>query len=139
VARPPAGKQPDFFFRGTDASGYVITDQNGFVPDPEHVDFSVALPSVYDQYGGILVQGYDDYLPKNATVRIEFQAANAVAPGSDQVDPPSVTPWSPTIDVADGHQFVRYRVTFDIAADGSLLTSDSLRPVLRWIRLPFTF
>lgn len=41
----------------------------------------------------------------------EFQGGDAMAPGSREVDPHSVTPWSHDPAIAKGRAFVRYRLT----------------------------
>jgi hypothetical protein len=56
-------------------------------------------------------------VPPGAEVTIEFQGARAIAEGSREIDPATITPWTPRVDALNGMQFLRYRVTFDLAAD----------------------
>ena len=78
-------------------------------------------------------------------MRFEFQAANAIAPGSKEVDPKTVIPapdrWTSDIRVANGRQFIRYRVIFHIDEEGmgEGLSINSSKPTLRWLKLPFEF
>ena len=59
----------------------------------------------------------------------------ALAEGSKEVDPDSFTDWGADPVAFAGYQFLRYRITFDIAADGSDLEPDSRRPVVNSIRI----
>ncbi|MEW6747591.1 MAG: hypothetical protein AB1486_33080 [Planctomycetota bacterium] len=138
--------RPLWSFTGTDAAGRVITDEAGFVPEPDLNNFKIdALPVVDPESGDTLEDEKENYIPPGAYVVIEFQGADAVLPGSKEVDPTSIVPapgvWSPDISIADGHQFIRYRVTFNIADSdrGYTLDPPKRRPVMRFLELPFDF
>jgi hypothetical protein len=63
-----------------------------------------------------------------------------VVDGSKEIDPASITLWSQTAAVADGMQFLRWRITFDLAAaPGSTLNPDSPRPTIQSISVPADF
>ncbi|MEW6746651.1 MAG: Ig-like domain-containing protein [Planctomycetota bacterium] len=140
-------RRPAWSFRGTDrATGLVETDEYGDIVTPARNDFRIDLPPVIDPETGLIIEkGRENHIPPGAWVRIEFQAADALVPGSKEVDSASIVPgpgiWSPDIHIADGHQFVRYRVVFNIAdvEQGYNLGPERRRPVMRFIRLPFEF
>jgi hypothetical protein len=133
IRRPPANTNPLFAFRGLDPNGYVATDSAGNVIDPASNDFTCGYLGQKDPVTKKYILGEEpraDWVPPSATVRIEFQGGNAVVEGSKEVDPATLTPWSGTPTIADGMQFLRWRITFDITADGSDLTAHSRRPVV---------
>ena len=80
-----------------------------------------------------------DFIPTNATVKVEFQGASAIVPGSKEVDLPNATLWSSDPADANGRQFIRYRITFDIAANSTTLSTDSARPVVQNISIHAEF
>ncbi|MEW6741162.1 MAG: hypothetical protein AB1486_00235 [Planctomycetota bacterium] len=139
--------KPAWHFTGTDpSSGRVLTDEAGFILSPDQNDFKIDLLPVIDAKTGLILErGEEDFIPPGAYVQIEFQAADAIRPGSKEVDPATIVPgpglWSSDIAIADSHQFVRYRVVFNIAdADqGYVLGPDRRQPVMRFLRLPLDF
>ncbi|MFO0982755.1 MAG: Ig-like domain-containing protein [Planctomycetota bacterium] len=136
---------PTWAFRGTDPStGYIITDADGNVPDPEKNTIKVDMLPVLDPVTGIVLKpGKGDFIEPDGSVRVEFQAGDAVEPGSKEVAESSITPWSNVIDVANGHQFMRYRITFNIADfvkhPGAQLSPDSRLATVRFAKMPFDF
>jgi hypothetical protein len=142
IRRPPAGTNPLFHFWGTDALGRIVTDGEGFVQDPESKPFTVAYlglrDPVTDQYK-IGEEPRSHWIPPAAEIRIEFQGADAIAPGSREVEPTSISPWTASPDVANGRQFLRWRVLFHVATDGQPITGDTRRPVLRDLRVSYEF
>lgn len=142
VARPPLGLLPALRFAGTDASGYVATDGTGAVIDAATSDVICGYLGQVDPQTGAWLDGEEpqpDWIPPNATVRIEFQGARALAEGSKEIDPASLTAWSADVGVASGHSFVRWRVTFDLAADGGDLTQRTRRPLVERLQLHADF
>jgi hypothetical protein len=142
ITRAP-GSTPDFNFGGLDANGLVQTDANGNVLDPAATDivcdYLGQIDPVTRQYRPGQ-QPRSDFIPPNASVKVEFQGANAVVEGSKEIDPASITLWSPTAAVADGMQFLRWKITFDLtAAPGSTLTPDSPRPAVQAIQVQVGF
>ncbi len=123
TTRAPQNATPSFRFRGLDSEGFVMTDDDGFVTDPSRTDIRVDyLGQVDPDQAGEFLPGQEPrshFIPPNASVRVEFQGANAVAPGSKEIDPATLMPgpdeWSPKATIADGMQFIRYRVTFNVA------------------------
>jgi hypothetical protein len=127
VARQP-GTTPSFTFGGLDANGIVMTDVDGYVLDPAGTDIECDYLGEYDEVHHVYKSGKEpkaDFIPPNATVKVEFQGANAIVEGSKEVDPASITLWGTSSSVANGFQFIRWRVTFDLTAN----TSDPLSPV----------
>ena len=142
ITRAP-GSTPDFTFGGLDANGFVKTDGSGYVLDPAATDvvcdYLGQIDPVTRQYKPGQ-QPRSDFIPTNASVKVEFQGASAVVEGSKEIDPASTTNWSPTAAVADGMQFLRWRITFDLtAAPGSTLSPESPRPTVQSIQVQVGF
>lgn len=78
-----------------------------------------------------------DAITDNAQVRLLFQGAHAVRPGSHVPDPDTLTPWVADLTQLDGHALVRFRVEFDLGVDtsGFPYSPQSLRPQVDWVRL----
>jgi hypothetical protein len=134
---------PTWVFRGTDPqTGYVVTDPSGDIPNPDQNTIRVDMLPVVDPVTGTIIEpGKGNFIPQDNSVKVEFQAGDADVPGSKDVG--AVTDWSPIIDIANGHQFVRYRVTFNIADvnknPSAQLSPDSRLSAVRFIKLPFDF
>ena len=78
--------------------------------------------------------------PPGTSIQMEFQGASAVAPGSKEVDPGSLTAWGAAPSVANGLQFLRWRVQFDLAATpGSTVGPDTPRPAVQALRIRATY
>jgi len=126
IARQP-GTSPSFTFGGLDVNGLVVTDVDGNVVDPAGTDVECDYLGEYDAVHHAYKSGKEpkaDFIPPNASVKVEFQGANAIVEGSKEIDPASVTLWSTSPAAADGLQFIRWRITFDLTAN----TSDPLSP-----------
>jgi hypothetical protein len=81
-----------------------------------------------------------DWLPSSASIRIEFQGAPANA--MNQPDEAHASAWSADVNALEsvaGLAFVRFRVEFDLAADGSDVTLSSPKPSLEFLRVPYRF
>ncbi|MBL8842806.1 MAG: hypothetical protein JNL90_14910 [Planctomycetes bacterium] len=125
-------------FTGVDGAGFVLTDGSGNVVAPDLADFRCLYRGRINPATGDYEAGEEpqlDFVPVNATVQIEFQGADAIVPGSKEIDPATLTAWSGDVAIASGRQFLRWRVTFDLAADGSDLTLRSRRPALEQLQL----
>jgi hypothetical protein len=138
------GTAPRFQFRGLDvATGRVLTDSEGYVLDPDDVSIRVDYLGQPDpQSPGKFLPGQEpraNFIPPNASVIVEFQGADAVAEGSKEVDPATVTEWVGDPSVADGMQFIRYRIKFDITADDSELEVTTPRPSVQRIAIDAEF
>jgi hypothetical protein len=144
IARAPVSTNPIFSFTGLDGSGFVLTDVDGDVTAPDTADVVVGYMGQRDPLANYKTykkgeEPRGNFVPTNASVRVEFQGANAVVEGSKEVDPGSLTPWSGSPSVADAHQFLRWRVTFDITADGSQLAPTTRRPVVQRVSVHADF
>jgi hypothetical protein len=142
IARPPAFTNPAFDFSGLDAYGFVPTDADGYVVDPAHVDVVCDYLGQIDPKTKQYRPGQEprsDFIPTNASVRVEFQGGDAVVEGSREVDPASTTSWSSTAAIANGHQFLRWRVTFDLTAHGETLEPDLPRPTVQSVKVGARF
>ena len=96
------------------------------------------LPDVYDTLlnPGKYLPGQSpqaNYIPANTSVRVQFQGADAVAPGSKDVDPVTITAWNSSPTIADGMQFIRWRISFDTSIDGSAIGPTTPRPSVQWV------
>lgn len=88
----------------------------------------------------VKTSGVRDWLPNSASIRIEFQGAPADA--FQHADETHATAWSSDVNSlrsASGLAFLRFRVTFDLSADGSTLSTASPRPSLEFLRVPFQY
>lgn len=92
----------------------------------------------------VATDGVVDSLPASAKIRIEFQATTQNQLGGP--DSFGESPWTkdlPSLDpnVAGNpdYRFVRFKVFFDIGADGSPLTPFTPVPSLDFLRIPFRF
>jgi len=144
ITRPPADTNPVFAFSGLDAQGLVDVDASGNVTAPDTSDIVVGylgqrdpLTNYKEYKKGEEPRGH--FVPTNATIKVEFQGANAIVDGSKEVDPGSLTMWSPTPSIADAHQFLRWRITFDVTADGSQLTPSTRLPSVQRVRVRGSF
>ncbi len=131
IGRPPLGTNPVFSFPGTSPqTGVVLTDSHGSVLDSSSI--RVSFLGVRDPVNQTrFLPGQEprsNYLPPGTRVVVEFQAADAVAEGSKEVDPGSLTEWRPQ--PPSGKQFLRYRIVFDIATKNQTVTSLSPRPIV---------
>ncbi len=129
IHRDPVGGIPTpsyLGFRGIDTlTGEAITI-NGFVPNPGDIDFEVYAP---DWNHGMV-----HYIPEENEVVIQFQGADAAAPGSKIPDRNSWTDWTADITLLSGMQFIRFRVRLD-TAHGKPLTPKSPKPQINFLRI----
>ena len=142
IAREPAGTSPSFRFRvaGADAApggtGQILVDALGYVVDPEDTDIVCDyLGQFNEDHTGYDDPPREDFIPTNARTYVEFQGADAMAEGSKEVDPLSLTDWSSSPVIANGHQFIRFRISIDIAAGGAQLSSDLPLPAVQAIEI----
>jgi hypothetical protein len=95
----------------------------------------------------VITDGTPDSLPASSLIVIQFQAAPANQQGSPNttVGPLGATDWVPDIETVNTHpnvanfRFIRFRVTFDIVADGGQLSFETPIPSLDFLRVPFRF
>jgi len=140
--RPPATTNPVFSFQGLDAQGFVVTDSAGNVVSPSTTDVVCSYLGQFDPVLKRYKPGEDpraDFIPLNASVKVEFQGANPIVEGSKEVDPATLTNWSPTPSVASGRQFLRWRITLDVTADGSALSPSTRLPIVESIQVDAQF
>ena len=98
-----------------------------------------ATVEVRPRFFRVETDGLFESLPASSTIAFEFQAAPENAQSGP--DEAAASLWvkdlaslsSPT------YRFVRFRVTFDILADGSTLSFDTPIPALEFFRIPFKF
>ncbi len=84
-----------------------------------------------------------DRLPESASVQFEFQATKETFPGSNFPDPASVIPgpveWTADPGLLKGSRFFRYRITFDIDAQGAGVSLANERPAVFYVKIPFVW
>ncbi|MFH1999425.1 MAG: hypothetical protein ABIK28_07075, partial [Planctomycetota bacterium] len=117
-------------FRGIDlATGIVKTVSNGevenyYVTGPDSNDIQVSAPSLFKK----------NFIHEDNEIAVEFQGAQAAAPGLSLPDPESITAWTHDITTLSGSQFIRFRVKLD-ASKSNHLTLKSIRPQVDMIRI----
>jgi hypothetical protein len=144
TSRPPLSTNPVFSFSGLDAQGFVATDASGNIPSPATVDIVAGYLGQRDPLTNYKLykageEPRGDFVPTNATIRIEFQGANPIVEGSKEVDPATITAWARSPVFANGMQFLRWRITFDITADGSPFSPTTRIPAVQRIEVPVDF
>jgi hypothetical protein len=99
--------------------------------------------SVVPRFFRVRTDGVDDALPASAAIRVRFQAAPADAAGDPTLTGASTFQSDAAAIQNDPNaanfKFVRFRVDFDILADGSPLSFATPRPTVEFLRLPFQF
>jgi hypothetical protein len=95
----------------------------------------------------VVTEGTQDALPASSEIQIQFQATRMTPVGAPDLGAifPAADTWA--TDIADlntlpdnlGFQFIRFRVTFDVRADGGQLTFDTPIPSLEYLRVPMRF
>jgi hypothetical protein len=92
----------------------------------------------------VVTDGVVDSLPDSAKIRIEFQATTQNQLGGP--DSYGESPWrtdlsslDPNVSGNPDYRYLRFRVVFDVAANGSPLTPLTPIPSLDFVRLPFRF
>ena len=94
----------------------------------------------------VITEGTVGSLPDSSDVVIEFQATTPNAQGDPDLSPGALSPFVSNISLLDpntsGHpdyRFFRFRVTFDISAQGAPLSFNTPIPSLDFLRIPFRF
>ena len=94
----------------------------------------------------VLTEGTDNSLPTSSQIVIEFQATTPNAQGDPDLSPTALSAFVKDISLLDpntaGHpdyRFFRFRITFDISAQGDPLTFSTPIPSMDFIRIPFRF
>lgn len=85
--------------------------------------------------------GARDKLPSNATIRVEFQGANESAPGTNEPGTPfpGATSWTANLNNLTGFRWIRWRITFDLDAQGAGADLNTPRPLVDYLKLPFVW
>ena len=78
-----------------------------------------------------------DSLPASASVNVVFQGADDPANAASIL--PGVNEWTADLSELRGKRFLRYRVTFDINANGAGVTLNNPRPSLDYLKIPFVW
>lgn len=102
---------------------------------------SGATWSLSPRFFRFATNGASDAMPDSTAVRIQFQGAEESAPGSNEpgVPFPGTNSWTSDLSDLEGYRFIRYQVIFDIDAQASGVDLASPRPLMNYIKLPFTW
>ena len=103
--------------------------------------------SVIPRFFRVITNTVGDALPASSSIKFEFQGAPATTSGSvdTQVGSAHASDWVTDITLLNTHanaanfKFLRFRVKFDILADGSSLTFQTPIPSVDFLRIPFKF
>lgn len=97
--------------------------------------------SIRPKFFRIDTTGLKDSLPDSTAVRLEFQAADELAPGTNTPGPPvpGVNQWTSNLASLKGNRFIRYRVTFEADALSEGIDLSSPLPTLDYLKLPFVW
>jgi hypothetical protein len=95
----------------------------------------------------VITNGTPNSLPTSSQVLIEFQATIPNSQGDPDESPANVSAWVTDITQIDpnlgtpphDYKFFRFRISFDISAQGQPLTFDTPIPSLDFFRIPFRF
>lgn len=98
--------------------------------------------SVKEKYFRVDTSGLKNSLPASTSIKFEFQGADEFLPGfgipGDPFDVGGET-WLTDLDDLDGARFIRYRVTFEVDAQGTGVDLTSPLPVIDYVKLPFVW
>lgn len=123
------------FFKGTDPqTGLVETDAAGNVLTPYANDLEVDSPDLLKP----------DFIPNGPshyqTVKVEFMGADEDADNPGLPDESTATAWVTDPTQINGKRFVRWQMTFNIAANPNILpTPLTPRPQVNFLRIPFKY
>jgi hypothetical protein len=111
----------------------LVNTQNGFVVNasiPDFNDIEVDAPDL----------GISDYIPDTNEVAIQFQATDALVPGSKvpNEDPGVVSDWTWDLDSLNGRQFLRFRIKLDVAK-GTEMKPENYKPQVNKVRIRFQY
>ena len=120
-------------FEGILSDGTVMTE-NGKIPNPDLSDIRVDAPDVMPPPP----QGSTFYIPEDNEVKIVFQGADALVPGSSVPDLSTIVPgsgqWTADLSELAGKQFIRFIITMDTATSGQL-SPTSTKPQVNYVRI----
>ena len=105
-----------------------------------------ATVEVRPRFFRVLTDNVANSLPDSSQILIEFQATQANAQGDPDEGAAVVSAWVPNPATIDpnvppnpNYKFFRFRVSFDISANGAPLSFDTPIPSLDFFRIPFRF
>jgi hypothetical protein len=108
----------------------LVYEENGFVildPSGEN-DIDVSSPDLYEA----------DFIDETNRIGIQFQATDAVIPGSKVPDEDAATPWTTMLNELYGKQFIRFKIGLNAAYDTTIKAS-SIKPQVDRVRLRFRY
>ena len=94
----------------------------------------------------VITEGTPDNLPSSSSVVVEFQATTENVQGDPDGSPGALSAWvkditliNPNVAGHPNYRFFRFRISFDISAQGDPLSFNTPIPSLDFIRIPFRF
>jgi hypothetical protein len=119
-----------------DASGVPLND----FPD------NTSTVEVRPRFFRVLTDGVPNSLPDTSQIKAEFQATIPNSLGDPDENAVSESAWvtdmsqiDPNLGANPNYKFFRFRISFDISANGAPLTFDTPIPSLDFFRMPFRF
>lgn len=97
--------------------------------------------AIHPKFFRVDTTGLKNSLPSSTAVRLEFQAADELAPGTNLPGPPvpGVNQWTSNLSTLKGNRFIRYRVTFEADALSEGIDLSSPLPILDYVKIPFVW
>jgi hypothetical protein len=142
----PSGGGPERVFDVASATYDPDTERFSLTVDETGQPLLGLLNSDFElrpRFFRVRTSGIIDQLPSSATVKIEFQATEETLTGAPDETAGVPSPWTPDITTLNANadwKFVRFRVLFDIQADGiTPLDASTPKPALEFLRMPFRF
>jgi hypothetical protein len=145
----------DVFPNASGAAGFQIIDASysrsadtmtivtrvGDSPMTFALDNNNPVWSIRPKFFRVNTTGLKDSLPDSTAVRLEFQAADELAPGTNTpgAPVPGVNQWTSNLASLKGNRFIRYRVTFEADALSEGMDLNSPLPILDYLKLPFVW
>ncbi|TAH34419.1 MAG: hypothetical protein EYC70_15875 [Planctomycetota bacterium] len=93
--------------------------------------------AVREKFFRVATSGLKDALPPSVNVNMVFQGADdpqnaaGIVPGENE--------WTADLSLLQGKRYVRYRINFDINANGAGVTLNNPRPSVDYLKLPFVW
>jgi hypothetical protein len=108
--------------------------------------FSGASVEVRPRFFRVITDDTPQFLPATSLIKAEFQATQPDFQGNPSTDAADISAWttditnlSPNISGHPNYRFIRFRISFDISANGDPLTPETPIPGLDFVRATFRF
>ena len=97
--------------------------------------------AIQPRFFRLATSGLSDALPDTSEVRIQFQGAEESTTDDNEPGPPfpDTNTWTSDLSQLEGYRFIRYQVLFNIDAQSEGVDLSTPRPLLSYIKVPYTF